>query len=380
MGCLGTSDTSSRSVRVRVHRLDPAVYPPTDPAQVVMADSAPARPTAALAHIILNSEKASMKALCERVRAEAANLGAEVVVVKTDLTPVPFGGSLRTCTGVALRYRESGQGITQQARPAAAAASASDVDIPGYHLPERPDDYALVIGVEGYAAVRRAELAERDAQAVRKHLEALGYPARNVVFLTGDQAGRAAIAKYVESWLPLNVTERSLVFVYFAGHGAPDPKTQQAYLLPWDGDPRFLENTGYPLQRFYQKLASLKAREVIVALDASFSGTGERSVLPPGARPLVTRVAAGVPPGGKVAVLSACTPEESAAVFGEQGHGLFTYYLLKGLQEARGSEGGLRLSDLHRYVSAKVGEIARSSSRDQSPQLLGSDSAQVLRP
>ena len=74
------------------------------------------------------------------------------------------------------------------ARPAVAALAPSirsDVDTPSYRLSERPDDFALIIGVEKYSNdLPDAQFAERDAEAVKKHLLALGYPERNIKLLT----------------------------------------------------------------------------------------------------------------------------------------------------------------------------------------------------
>ena len=77
------------------------------------------------------------------------------------------------------------------------------------------------------------------------------------------------------------------VFIYYSGHGAPNPKNKDAYLVPYDGDPSFIDQTGYSLKRMYDALGKLPAKEVIVALDSCFSGAGGRSVLAQGARPLV---------------------------------------------------------------------------------------------
>lgn len=246
----------------------------------------------------------------------------------------------------------------------------SDVDQPNYSLPERDRAYALVVGVESYENLPPADFAERDAQAIRAHLKALGYPDRNILFLTGRKAGKAAIEKYVESWLPRNVPEASRVLVYFSGHGAPDPASGQAYLVPWDGDPKFLENTAYPVKRLYEKLDSLRAREVVVALDACFSGAGGRSVLPKGTRPLVTKVDIGTAASGKLAVLAASSADEITGTDESQGHGLFTYYLLKGLNETRG-EGDLQR--LYDYLRPKVQDAAQRENRDQTPQILPAD-------
>ena len=89
----------------------------------------------------------------------------------------------------------------------------------------------------------------------------------------------------------------STLFVYYSGHGAPDVKTGDAYLVPWDGDPKFLKSTALPLTKLYSDLAKTKAKRVIVALDACFSGAGGRSELAKGARPLIAKIADTAPTG-----------------------------------------------------------------------------------
>src|SRR5581483_9705779 len=111
-------------------------------------------------------------------------------------------------------------------------------------------------------------------EAMRRHLEALGYPKRQIVSLTGDGATRSALAGYLRSWLPKNVKEDSEVVFYFSGHGAPDAETGKAYLVPWDGSPEFLADSGFALDELYAGLAKLKAARIIVALDSCFSGSG----------------------------------------------------------------------------------------------------------
>ncbi|MDD5629011.1 MAG: caspase family protein [Elusimicrobia bacterium] len=258
--------------------------------------------------------------------------------------------------------------------PAAAPAQAyvSDVDSPAYSRPGRPDDFALVVGIEKYSGLPDADFAERDAAAMHAHLLALGFPERNVVFLRGSQAVKSGIEKYVESWLPRNVKADSKVLFYFSGHGAPDPANGQAYLVPWDGDAKFLENTGYPLERLYRKLNALQVKEVLVAMDACFSGYGGHSVIAQGTRPLVTKVDDGRGSLGRVVVLSASSLDEVTGTEEPQGHGLFTYNLLKGLQQAQGQA---TVRDLYEYLKPKVQDAARRQNRDQTPQLLPADSS-----
>jgi len=74
--------------------------------------------------------------------------------------------------------------------------------------------------------------------------------------------------------------------------------------LPIDGDPQYLEDTAYPINRLYEKLNSINAKQVIVAIDACFSGAGGRSVLAKGTRPLVMEVDTGHITSGKIVYLA----------------------------------------------------------------------------
>ena len=265
--------------------------------------------------------------------------------------------------------------IAAAVKPAPAAPPApkyhSDVDAPNYSVDPNSNRYAVVIGVENYAGLPKAEFAVRDAEAVRAHLSSLGYPDQNVVVLTGTQAARGNVAKYVESWLPKSVTDQSRVFVYFAGNGAPDPKNGIAYLLPSDGDTKNLASTGYSLKQLYASLNGLPAKEIVVVLDAGFSGTGGRSVLAASAPPLVANVDVGRGFAGKIVVFSAAGADEGAGKLPDQGHGLFTYNFLKGLNgEAAQNADGVTVQGLFDYLTPNVEDAAGRASRGQTPQLL----------
>ncbi len=245
----------------------------------------------------------------------------------------------------------------------------SDVDVPTRRSAERPDDFALVVGIESYSRLPSARYAEHDADAVKKHLLALGYPERNIVILKGGQATRGAIQGYVEEWLPKNTKPGSQVFIYFSGHGSPDAKSGDAYLVPWDGDAMFLKSTAYPLKSLYAALGKLKAKRVLVALDSCFSGAGGRSVLAEGARPLVTHVDAGAAPAG-VTVLSAASGDEITATIADQGHGAFTYYLLKAF-----NDGKLTAQAAYGDLKPRVQDEAHRQNREQTPLMIGDDAA-----
>ncbi len=252
----------------------------------------------------------------------------------------------------------------------------SDIDeLPLVKVKLNKNSHAIVIGIEQYRQqLPKADYAVADARTVTEYLiKVMGYPEENVVTLTNDRASLTDFIKYFEKWLPNNVDKNNSVLIYYSGHGAPNPKSGDAYLVPYDGDPSFLEETGYSLKRLYAALGKLPAKEVIVALDSCFSGAGGRSVLAEGARPLVVNMKESAVLPKNMTVLSASTGDQISSTYREKGHGLFTYFLLKGIknEDVTRSDGSIKLDDLFSYIKPQVERIARKQyNNEQTPQLI----------
>lgn len=273
----------------------------------------------------------------------------------------------------------------QEASRAQSSAAISDIpvmiksdidELPSFKTKKINNAYAIVIGIETYRQkLPKADFAAQDAKIVSNYLtRVLGYPEENVVTLVNDKAAKSDFEKYFEKWLGNNVEKDGSVFVYYSGHGAPDPKSGSAYLVPYDGDPTFIDQTGYSLKRMYEALGKLPAKEITVALDSCFSGAGGRSVLAKGARPIVISVDNPALLSQKITVLSASSSDQVSSTYDEKGHGLFTYFMLKGIknEDVIKPDGTLMLSDLFSYVKPQVERIARKMyNNEQTPQMMG---------
>jgi len=241
--------------------------------------------------------------------------------------------------------------------------------------PTKDHAYAVIFGVEHYRDLPQVDYATRDAEMVKKYLvKSLGYREQNIVMLLNDYVTRSQIEARLEKWLPkqINNNPNSEVFVYYGGHGAPDPETNQSFLVPYDGDPSFLETTAYGLKRLYQVLKELPAKQVTVVLDSCFSGTGGRSVIAKGARPMLMTVDSPVVSSENLTVFTAAAGNQISSAYQEKRHGLFTYFFLKGLQgEADlNTDGVISLRELDGYVRNQVQTVARRKNVDQTPQIL----------
>ncbi len=240
--------------------------------------------------------------------------------------------------------------------------------------------YGIVVGIEQYREkLPKADFAARDATLMGEYLtKVLGYPEENVVIRLNERATRTDLAKYFEEWLRNNVEADGSVFVYYSGHGAPNTKTGEAYLVPYDGDPSFVETTAYPVKQLYAALDKLPAKEIVVVLDSCFSGAGGRSVLAKGARPMGIALANTVASTGKAVVFAASSGDQISSTYDEKGHGLLTYFFLKGLQGEgdTNKDGVIELEELYQYVKPQVQRVARKQyNTEQTPQLLASQDA-----
>ncbi|UFS71719.1 caspase family protein [Geomonas sp. RF6] len=256
--------------------------------------------------------------------------------------------------------------------------ASSDVDeLPAKGIRPTASKFAIIVGVEKYRSdLPPADYAANDATAVYNYAtRVMGYPAKNVVLLTNDKATKSDFEKYFGRWLSNNVTPKSEVLVYYSGHGAPNTKDGTSFLVPYDADPAFIEETGYPLKKLYGQLSALKAKSVVVALDSCFSGYGGRSVIPKGTRPLVLTSEKEAQLGKNVAVMTATSTNQVSSTYKEKAHGLFTYFFLKSIKEsAQKGRKPCELQALFKDIQPNVMDLARKQNNvEQTPQLIYSD-------
>ncbi|MEW6542505.1 MAG: caspase family protein [Nitrospirota bacterium] len=127
---------------------------------------------------------------------------------------------------------------------------ASQAGVPSL---QQPDAYAVVIGISQYReeVIPKVAYGVKDAEAVAKLLETqAGIPKSHIRVMTEAKATGNDL-RTVGEWLRMRVKPESTVYVYYAGHGTPDPKTGDAYLVSWDGHPDYPSGL-YPLKALYE--------------------------------------------------------------------------------------------------------------------------------
>jgi len=255
--------------------------------------------------------------------------------------------------------------------------------------PPPSTQWAVIIGVGGYesTAVPKLRYPVADADAIYQTLIASGgFKKENILLLT-DKTERKPTLRNIKwalgTFLARSAHKDDLVVIYFAGHGASEVDQRgverdglSKYLVPSDADPDDLYSTALPMDEMQNVLARIEAERVTVFLDACYSGAaGGRTFASTKTRTVnvddiflerLTRSK------GR-AIVTASRPSELSVELPELGHGLFTYYLVRGLQGYAdlNRDGIVSLQELYEYLTQEVSRKSRAVGGNQHPMMKG---------
>jgi hypothetical protein len=229
----------------------------------------------------------------------------------------------------------------------------------------RPHTYLISIGIGSYRDTQLLprKYASLDAEMVASYFQSLGgVPASNVRLLQDWKALRPDIDEALLDWLPPHMTKEAVVIVYFAGQALVAP-TGDVFLVPYEGSPTSPARL-YPLKDLESALARLKAKQTIFLFDGMVSrlhSDPKGKVVPP-------RWDLG---GSTIVRLIGGDGYTKSLEDDKHRHGLFTYYLLRGLRGDADTnrDGEVTLGEVTAYVSQKVAWASKTQfNADQHPQ------------
>ena len=240
---------------------------------------------------------------------------------------------------------------------------------------------AIIIGIQDYSRVPKAEFANNDARVFYDYaIRGLGVRPENIKILLDQEANDIDILGAFKNWLPLKTRRgQTDVYVFYSGHGLPSDDGSNLYMLPHGVDRQFLDRTAIKQSELITSLQAVSPRSVTMFMDACYSGqirTGE--TLLASARPIAIQSKATSFPAN-FNVISASSPDQLASSSPDLKHGVFSYFLMKGMEgEAdENKDGNITMAEMQSYLKEYVGKKAMSLNRTQVPQLNG-DQSKVL--
>ena len=259
--------------------------------------------------------------------------------------PLQFGQHIGSSIAMNLERKDHDVAIERKS-----LTSKVDENIPISNK-KSTNTFAVIIANENYQSVASVPFALNDGNIFREYcLKTLGIPEKQIKYIpnaTGNQI------KAQVTWLQniCEVFEDAQIIFYYAGHGIPDESSRTAYLLPVDGLGTDV-TTGYKLDDLYTVLGNIPTKNVTVFMDACFSGSKRENGMLASARGVAIKARSGMPQGNMV-VFSAAQGDETAYPNNDEKHGMFTYYLLKKLQETAGD---VTLQELGDYIIKHVSQ------------------------
>lgn len=253
--------------------------------------------------------------------------------------------------------------LALEPKPSVKEAREVDVDL----IPERASGYerqkavgiAVGVGTFRNGDVPTVEFAARDAEVMAEYFQAVaGISPTQIRLATDDHALKDDLVELFEEWLPEQVAPGSVVFIFLAGRAWVNPATGGVSLIPHEADPSSVARL-FSLRRLYDALARLPIQRVVLLMDLALIEPSPNGALN-GKAPLWDAV----PPAlreDKLVQVVGVSGRQEAHQYEEGRHGLFTYFLLKGLGGAADQDrnGIIAVGELCGYVHEQVVRTAK---------------------
>ena len=237
---------------------------------------------------------------------------------------------------------------------------------------------ALIIGIETYSDLVKASYANNDAQYFKDYAKnTLGIKNENIQLLLDENATFIKINKVLKKWLKSKVIpNKTELIIFYAGHGlaTQDGDKQDLYLLPQNADTDMLSISSISRNNLFKEISNLDPKSVTIFFDACYSGTSrDNKSLIASARPvkILKDVENDIPENFTIFSASQLNQMSSGLKNGE--HGIFSYYLMKGLEGLADQNKDKKITngELQAYMKSNVSQKAAEWGREQNPSLVG---------
>ena len=287
------------------------------------------------------------------------------------------------CSGVQQRFRQTPQALPREGEnavqlydqtffersagniiPAAQKEAGGPSGLPAADYRQGySSSHAIVVGIDKYRLWPQLEYAAKDAREVAALLETKGF---QTYVLTDENATRTNILRKLDT-IEKSADVNSRVVIYFAGHGLTEDLPgggEKGYIVPVDADTYNWKGTMLAMNRLNQRIRQIKAKHILLAFDACYSGLGlTRSIKrhPEQDSAYIQKMMQ----TRSIQILTAGSHSEQAIE--TDGHGLFTKHLLAALAGTAdiNTDGYITATEI--YATLRPSVTQQSYSR-QTPQ------------
>lgn len=248
---------------------------------------------------------------------------------------------------------------------------------------ENGNKYLISIGVNNYKNLQfRLNYATDDAREIGKVFSKNNYQTELIL---DQSATKANIQQAIVDKLGSVTNKKDTVILYYSGHSFVKKDVngkEMGFLCPYDTDMDNIYSTCISMTEIQDWFRLIPAEKLVFIIDSCISGLAgtqtnykdltiiqKDSTIAPIAKftPDKPTIFDTLSSGDRV-IFSACKDDQQASEKSSLKHGLFTYYVLTGLngEADLNNDGKITIEELYYYVSPKVSIY---SSGSQEPQL-----------
>jgi len=235
---------------------------------------------------------------------------------------------------------------------------------------------ALIIGIENYSDIPKVSYANDDAKFFFEYAStALGVSSDNIKMLIDKDATYIEINKILKKWLKSKIKPgKTDLIIFYAGHGLASKDNKELYLLPQDADPDLLSISAISRTKLFKEIEILKPKTTTFFFDACYTGSSrDDELIMADARPvrILDDVNENIPEN--FTIFSATKLNQIASGLKDVDHGIFSYYLMKGLEGKADAnkDKDITNGELIAYLKKNVSQKAAERNREQNPDLIG---------
>ena len=244
---------------------------------------------------------------------------------------------------------------------------------------------AIIIGIEKYTYLENLEapFANRDASAFREYTSrALGVKSSNIKLLLDNKANRPQILEALKIWLPkIAKGGKKDIYIFFAGHGLASFDGKDLFILPHDGNSSLLSDTAITRNEIIKLIQNVEPKTVTMFFDTCYSGqTRDERMLVSDLRSIIIEADKQDTPDN-FTIFSASGSKQVSGSIKEAKHGIFSYFLMKGLEGNADVNNDKQITngELIAYLKTNVSKEALSQNREQDPMLVGNANKVIMK-
>ncbi len=246
------------------------------------------------------------------------------------------------------------------------------------NAPINKNRIAIIVGIKDYKDIPDTKYADRDAFTFIDYAnETLGINNSNIKYFINDDAGFFDF-KTIDKWLSTKINKNTEVFFFYSGHGANN--NGQSLLLPSDFRTDLIDDTSITKESFLQQIVDQNPKHIFAFFDACFSGLSrDGETLIAGLRNI--SIVEEEVPFSNITIFNSASGAEFSSDFDEVGHGLFSYFLMKGLEGKAdaNSDQQISASELHNYIYTNVSKQSIILGPAQNPSLISNDDQIIVK-